>query len=82
MTCSLCRIKLQPVYNRNSNGSQKYTDVFIIHYCMVIFVCLGMSITTKRLPRNQTHYVVDHPFVFSIISRNNIVLFLGRLVKL
>lgn len=51
---------------------------------MIFFVCLGLTFTFTSLPSMrppQTSFVVDHPFIFSIVSRNNDIVFFGRLVK-
>lgn len=43
-----------------------------------------MSIQKKKAPQVNGHedFVVDHPFIFNIMTKNNCVIFMGRMVKI
>jgi len=63
-------------------------DIFtiILYYLCLFYICLGMtfeleSLTLLALPPPSVKFVADHPFTLSIISRNNDVVFIGRLSK-
>jgi hypothetical protein len=51
----------------------------------LFYICAGLVIMLTSIPqgppRPRVKFVADHPFMFSIISHNNEILFIGRLVK-
>lgn len=50
----------------------------------IFIVCTGLQIMLMSLPRPRPkgNFVADHPFVVTILTRSNDILFMGRLSKL